>query len=333
MSQEHILNADGPPRVSFATNHEDILLDRLFGDHVGTFVDVGARGPTIGSLTYFFYRRGWRGVNIAPAPRRHAMLQQSRPGDLNLPLAAWDSNGEIPLVEFASPGADEPVAVATRPAGPSRPMRGGDIERGVPVRTIRSLVEELGIDAPDFLVIDTGGNEEPVIRGTPLERWRPRLIVAASPSSSPAWEPLLSAHGYLLAVVSGTNRIYLRSDLRHLRPLLERPLSGRDRFRRAEVVALEERARVAEREAALWSVRHAEGERSRAALEHRHQSMADRLEQAERARASWQRECEALRSELADTQRTLRPYRLIDQLGVVTIGYRWARRLKPSRAS
>ena len=33
------------------------------------------------------------------------------------------------------------------------------------------------------------------------------------------------------------------------------------------------------------------------------------------------------------TQRTLRPYRLIDQLGVVTLGYRWARRLKPNRAS
>ena len=40
-----------------------------------------------------------------------------------------------------------------------------------------------------------------------------------------------------------------------------------------------------------------------------------------------------LRRDLAATQRTLRPYRLIDQLGVVTIGYRLARRLKPNRAS
>src|SRR5947209_8363684 len=104
MSQEPILSPASVPRISYAPNHEDILLDRIFGDHVGTFMDVGACGPTVDNRTYFFYRRGWRGVNIEPVPRLHAQLQAVRPGDLNLPLAAWDSNGEIPFFEIVRPG-------------------------------------------------------------------------------------------------------------------------------------------------------------------------------------------------------------------------------------
>src|SRR3954454_18810001 len=104
MSQESLLHPDTVPRISYAPNHEDILLDRVFGDHVGTFMDVGARRPAVHNLTYFFYRRGWRGVNLEPFPRRHAEFQAVRPGDLNLPLAAWDSNGEIPFFEIATDG-------------------------------------------------------------------------------------------------------------------------------------------------------------------------------------------------------------------------------------
>src|SRR5271170_702414 len=101
MSQEPILSPGSVPRISYAPNNEDILLDRIFGDHVGTFMDAGASHPSRDSLTYFFYRRGWRGVNLAPVPHRHRQLQAARPGDLNLALAAWDSNGEIPCFENA----------------------------------------------------------------------------------------------------------------------------------------------------------------------------------------------------------------------------------------
>ena len=93
MSQEPLLSPGSLPRISYAPNQEDILLDRIFGDHVGTYMGVGSSGPTLESMTYFFYRRGWRGVNLTPSSRLHAHLQAARPGDLNLHLAAWDSNG------------------------------------------------------------------------------------------------------------------------------------------------------------------------------------------------------------------------------------------------
>ena len=53
MTQREIKSVRPVPRVSYAQNMEDILLDRLFGDHVGSFVDVGANNPFIDSNTHF----------------------------------------------------------------------------------------------------------------------------------------------------------------------------------------------------------------------------------------------------------------------------------------
>ena len=353
MSQEPILSPRSVPRISYAPNHEDILLDRIFGEHVGTFMDVGAARSSHDSLTYFFYRRGWRGVNLAPVPHQHRELQVTRPGDMNLPLAAWDSNGEIPFFEIAGSGGDGLSTFSIPLAEKYRAGGAALIERRVAVRTIRSLVEELRIDPPDFLTINAEGSEEPVIRGISLEHWRPGVFVVAANwphtaiPSHQGWEPVLLEHGYLLAASNGVNRFYLRDDLRDKRSRLELPPSVLDRFQRAEVVALEQQVRELEQQSSRWQSDAAHWRDLCAELDRRHANdlgeqheaarlraeLEARLTLAEQKCATWQRDSASLRRDLAATQRTLRPYRLIDQLGVVTIGYRWARRLKPNRAS
>jgi len=353
MSQEPILSPGSVPRISYAPNNEDILLDRIFGDHVGTFMDVGASRPCRDNLTYFFYRRGWRGVNLEPVPRLHRALQATRPGDMNLPLAAWDSNGEVPFFEIASAGGDGLATFSTRLAEQYRAGGAALIERRVSVRTIRSLVEELRIDPPDFLTINAEGSEEPVIRGISLEHWRPGVFVVAANwphtaiPSHQGWEPVLLEHGYLLAASNGVNRFYLRDDLRDKRSRLELPVSVLDRFQRAEVVALEQQVRDLEQQSIRWQSDAAHWRNLCAELDQRHaddltelragarlrEELEARLTLAEQRCTFWERDSASLRRDLAATQRTLRPYRLIDQLGVVTIGYRLARRLKPNRAS
>src|SRR5262245_11749665 len=82
------------PRISYAQNQEDILLDRLFKDQPrGTFVDVGANHPVLDNNTYFFYVRGWRGYNLEPIRRLHALFLEQRPEDTNLAVAASDAEG------------------------------------------------------------------------------------------------------------------------------------------------------------------------------------------------------------------------------------------------
>lgn len=127
-----------------------------------------------------------------------------------------------------------------------------------------------------------------------------------------------------------------------------------DRFRRSDLVALEARLHTLEKasnrwriDQAHWSDRIAHSEHRRDEVERRYDDalrerddrarrrdeMADRLAAAERGRDHWRRRYEALHQELIATQRTLRPYRLIDPLGVVALGYRWARRFKSRRTS
>ncbi len=62
---------------------EDILLDRVFRNRIGTYMDVGAHHPVLESNTHFFHERGWRGTNIEPMPGMHRLLVEHRPGDLN----------------------------------------------------------------------------------------------------------------------------------------------------------------------------------------------------------------------------------------------------------
>ena len=56
----------------------------------GFYVDVGAHSPKYLSNTYYFYKQGWRGINIEPTPGRIRMFERVCPRDTNLALAISD---------------------------------------------------------------------------------------------------------------------------------------------------------------------------------------------------------------------------------------------------
>ena len=72
----------------YSQEGEDILLSRIFGEQTeGFYVDVGAHHPRRFSNTCFFYKRGWRGINIDALPGSMKVFQKLRPHDINLELA------------------------------------------------------------------------------------------------------------------------------------------------------------------------------------------------------------------------------------------------------
>ena len=55
--------------ISSAQNNEDVLLNRVFfNQSSGFYVDIGAGDPNWDSVTNWFYRLGWRGINVDPNP-------------------------------------------------------------------------------------------------------------------------------------------------------------------------------------------------------------------------------------------------------------------------
>src|SRR4051795_2870261 len=87
--------------ISYAQNHEDVLLDRLFARGLpGFFIDVGANDPVKYSITKHFSEMGWRGINIEPAAQPFARLEEARGRDINLNVGVSDSEGTLSFFEF-----------------------------------------------------------------------------------------------------------------------------------------------------------------------------------------------------------------------------------------
>src|SRR5947208_10141555 len=95
-------HAERPPMLSYAQNAEDVVLERVFADlEEGFYVDVGASAPVDDSVTFHFYDRGWRGVNVEPDPQDYEQLAALRPRDANLRAAV--GSGVEPLAFYPSP--------------------------------------------------------------------------------------------------------------------------------------------------------------------------------------------------------------------------------------
>ena len=87
--------------VSYAQNHEDVLLDRAFPrGKPGFYIDVGANEPVRNSVTKHFYELGWHGINVEPGAHPFALLAAERQRDVNLNVAVSDTEGELTLYEL-----------------------------------------------------------------------------------------------------------------------------------------------------------------------------------------------------------------------------------------
>jgi hypothetical protein len=63
-------------KKSYSQEGEDMILNRIFEfRNSGFYIDVGAHHPMRFSNTYFFYRKGWRGINIDAMPRQYEQVQ------------------------------------------------------------------------------------------------------------------------------------------------------------------------------------------------------------------------------------------------------------------
>ncbi|MGZ8316687.1 MAG: FkbM family methyltransferase [Telluria sp.] len=255
--------------ISYAQNFEDVLLWRALG-HIkrGFYIDVGANDPVEHSVTKAFYDAGWRGINIEPLPSFHQEFLEQRPRDINLALAAGDTDGSltlfnIPLVNgWASP--DRAVAEAHR-------AEGFEVaELIVPVRTLAGICAEHAADEIHFLKVDVEGFEGEVLRGMDFERWRPWVLVieATLPNSRvtnhASWEHLVTGHRYHYAHFDGLNRYYVAEEHKELLEVLEIQPNVFDEFishhldkawearRRADKALVEASARAEQAETGRW---------------------------------------------------------------------------------
>jgi hypothetical protein len=163
---------------SFSQEGEDMVLRRIFEDQqTGFYVDVGAHHPKLFSNTYFFYRRGWRGINIDANPGSMFFFQFVRPRDTNLEIAVSDTSQEIEFYIFNEPALNTvDKDLALRQQNDLYKISNTVIVEAKPLSTIleKYLPQNQAID---FLSIDIEDWDIRALKSNDWSRFRPKYVL------------------------------------------------------------------------------------------------------------------------------------------------------------
>lgn len=205
--------------LSFSQYGEDMVLAALLGDDPERFyLDIGAHHPVLGSNTYHFYLRGWRGINVDALPGAMELFGWLRPRDVNLEAAVATRAGETrEFYCFAAPALN--TLDSDRAAELER--TGHPIQRVVSVRCV-TCPEILAAHLPrgqrvSFLNIDVEQLDAAILASIDWTSFRPRVV--AFEALGIAWEDLaehesvrlLRAHGYALQAKTGPTVLMVRA--------------------------------------------------------------------------------------------------------------------------
>jgi FkbM family methyltransferase len=168
--------ADGA-RFYSQTGEDAILAHLLFGHDSGFYVDVGAFHPIKYSNTYYFYQRGWTGINIEPTPGQTDLFKKLRPRDINLACAVGRVRGRVRLTTFNDPAvnsADDQMIHRHTNSGRFQPT-GEIVVEAYPLAEILETHMPLEKDLT-FLSVDVEGMELDVLESNDWDRVRPRFV-------------------------------------------------------------------------------------------------------------------------------------------------------------
>lgn len=213
-----IKNFVGPKifsRCSFAQEGEDLVVDRLLeGKRGGFYIEVGCHHPFRFSNTYYFYRRGWRGICIDPLPGTKKLFARSRKRDIVIEKGVSLNSGELRYFMFNEPALntfDEALAISRDG------LRGYKLECFIDIETqsLESILLQQNIsESIDFMSVDVEGFDLQVLQSNNWSKFRPKVVIAEALDSdlnSISLDPIsifLSGVGYRPYAKTGNSVIY-----------------------------------------------------------------------------------------------------------------------------
>ena len=165
---------------SYSQEGEDLILSRLFGDRMdGFYIDVGAHHPKRFSNTYYFYLRGWRGINIDPMPGSMQIFNKLRKRDINLEIPIFNERKKLKYFQFnesALNGFSASLSAERNGKQGFKIINVIEIE-GVPLKEL--LLEHMPVDINtiDFMSIDVEGCDFEVLQSNDWITYRPKVLL------------------------------------------------------------------------------------------------------------------------------------------------------------
>lgn len=177
---------DGFSLKSYSQEGEDMILRRLFEKQkTGFYVDVGAHHPKRFSNTFFFYKKGWRGINIDAMPNSMKLFNKIRPRDLNLEIPISDKKQKLKYYMFNEPALNGFLKEL------AEKRDGKDDYKIISEKEMETLTLEEIFEKHlphgqkiDFLSIDVEGLDLQVLKSNNWRRFRPKFVLVEILGSS-----------------------------------------------------------------------------------------------------------------------------------------------------
>jgi len=176
--KEFIIRSLKSGRVSYSQTGEDLILDLFLHEKEnGFYVDVGANHPKRLNNTYFFYKKGWRGINIEPNPLIFSRFSSSRPKDINLNIGIDKCLKTSTFFLFK----EDALSTFSKEIAEKYEKMGHEIkeERQISLKPLSLVLRENNFDNNliDFFSIDTEGNDLSVLESNDWIKFRPKFII------------------------------------------------------------------------------------------------------------------------------------------------------------
>ena len=166
------------PNIFYSQEGEDLILNRIFNDkNNGFYVDVGAHHPVRFSNTFFFYKKGWNGINIDAMPGSMKYFNKYRPRDINIEMGVGIEKNKSIFYQFNDP------ALNTFDSKEALLKQNYSYKLEKKVYLYQDRLENiLDQHLPknqiiDFLTIDVEGKDKEVLLSNNWNKYRPNYVL------------------------------------------------------------------------------------------------------------------------------------------------------------
>ncbi|MCX5706432.1 MAG: FkbM family methyltransferase [Candidatus Omnitrophica bacterium] len=169
-------------KVSYSQQGEDLIVNFIFSEGFKiskpTYLDIGAHHPFFLSNTFFFYKKGCRGVLVEPDPILVKQLKQYRQDDICLNVGVSDKNmtSDFYIMQSRSLNtfSKEKAEALSRDTSFNCPKIDNIVK--VSMLNINTIIEKYFSNIPNFISIDAEGLDLEILSSLDFSRYSPEIF-------------------------------------------------------------------------------------------------------------------------------------------------------------
>ncbi|RAI85581.1 methyltransferase FkbM-like protein [Algoriphagus yeomjeoni] len=210
---------DGSSFKSYSSEGEDMILKKIFyRQDKGFYLDIGAFHPKKASNTYFFYKRGWSGINIDAMPGSMILFNKFRKRDINIEVPIGKDGQFVNYFEFEDKSLNGFESESLKAKDQNKSQNRLKRVHQLKCKSLNSILDDFlpPNQTIDFLSIDVEGQEFTVLESFDFDKYSPIWILAEildfsfRSSVSNSLDMLLMANGYQVRAKTLNTVFYYR---------------------------------------------------------------------------------------------------------------------------